>query len=392
MVSNFTTNLTDLDNVFADRTWFQKPNTLFAWTGNLPDYIRRSSPVQLTTQSWKSITYGFGINSNGTLWALRGSNLFGQLGLNELPARTRSSPIQIGTDSNWRTVSSGNTSTSAIKTNGTLWSWGGNLNGVTGLNSTIRRSSPVQVGTDTNWSKISVSEFHVLAIRTTGTLWAWGGNGDGSGTGLNSVVARSSPTQVGTDTNWASAISAGWSWTNVTIPATTTTEYSLAIKTTGTLWAWGRGGSPVRSSPVQIGSDSNWRIAIAGKGLAGQQPTPPVASQLPNKFAIKTTGTLWAWGPNGFGTLGLNNTTEVLNTNITQVGTLSNWSDITTFDSRSALSLKTDGTLWSWGNNVGGRLGLNDTISRSSPVQVGSFTRWKLIGNVEAVLDNNSFF
>ena len=142
----------------------------------------------------------------------------------------------------------------AINTTGTLWGCGTNSNFQLGLGDTAFRSSPVQVGTDTDWAKVSAGSIHSLAIRTTGTLWAWGSNSSQQ-LGLNDnfyALARSSPVQIGTSTDWSS-VSAGQ-------------NHSSAIKTDGTLWVWGNNGgnqlgSPFlafHSSPVQIGSNTNW--------------------------------------------------------------------------------------------------------------------------------------
>ena len=142
----------------------------------------------------------------------------------------------------------------AIKTTGTLWAWGANTYGRLGTGNTTVRSSPVQIGTDTNWSKVSAGSNHSLAIKTTGTLWAWGRNNYHK-LGLNDSQAgtsRSSPVQIGTDTDWASVDA--------------TLNHSTAIKTDGTLWVWGQNSSgqlgipflTSTSSPVQIGSNTNW--------------------------------------------------------------------------------------------------------------------------------------
>jgi alpha-tubulin suppressor-like RCC1 family protein len=93
-------------------------------------------------------------------------------------------------------------------------------------------------------------------------------------------------------------------------------------------------------------------------------------------MAIKTDSTLWTWGNNGYGRLGLGNTTSV--SSPVQVGALTNWLRIST-STHNVLSIKTDGTLWSWGHNDGGKLGLGDTNNRSSPVQVGALTTWTSI-------------
>ncbi len=90
----------------------------------------------------------------------------------------------------------------AIKSNGTLWAWGSNSNGQLGQNDIISRSSPVQVGTGTDWKYISCGSTHTLAIKTNGTLWSWGSNLFNGELGQNDRIRRSSPVQVGTNTDW----------------------------------------------------------------------------------------------------------------------------------------------------------------------------------------------
>lgn len=91
----------------------------------------------------------------------------------------------------------------AIKTDGTLWTWAAqNGYGALGLNDNTPRSSPTQVGSNTNWYKIAVSRFNMVSIKTDNTLWVWGGNNNGQ-LGLNNRFdEKSSPTQIGSSTNW----------------------------------------------------------------------------------------------------------------------------------------------------------------------------------------------
>jgi alpha-tubulin suppressor-like RCC1 family protein len=112
--------------------------------------------------------------------------------------------VQIGTLSNWSKVSSSSGSffAAAIKTDGTLWTWGNNTFGQLGLGDLTHRSSPTQVGTLSNWSKISCGQFHTAAVKTDGTLWTWGLNAQGR-LGLLDTTNRSSPMQVGTLSNWS---------------------------------------------------------------------------------------------------------------------------------------------------------------------------------------------
>lgn len=251
----------------------------------------------------------------------------------------------------------------AVKSNGTLWCWGSNTYGQLGLGDVLARTSPTQVGTDTNWSKVAVGAYHVLAVKTNGTLWSWGYGSNYGQLGHNNLVSLSSPVQIGTDTNWSDVASDN---------GNTFVYNSSAIKTNGTLWTWGAGTNGglghndtiSRSSPTQVGTDTDWQSMEMG---------------VTNTLAIKTNGTLWAWGTNAYGELGLGDV--VSRSSPVQVGTDTNWSAVSASYIHSA-AVKTDGTLWSWGRNIYGVLGLGDTANRSSPEQVGTDTDWSTI-NVE---------
>jgi len=204
---------------------------------------------------------------------------------------------------------------------------------------------------------VSCGATHAEAIKTDGTLWTWGGNGYYGGLGLNNTTNRSSPTQVGSLSNWK-LVSAG-------------KYYSAAIKTDGTLWSWGYNflgqlglnDTVHRSSPTQVGALTNWKL---------------VASGYYQMTAIKTDGTLWTWGYNFYGELGINDTTN--RSSPVQVGSLTNWKLVASGSGYHQMTaIKTDGTLWTWGYNFFGQLGLNNTVHRSSPVQVGALTNWKQV-------------
>jgi alpha-tubulin suppressor-like RCC1 family protein len=139
------------------------------------------------------------IKTDGTLWTW-GTNPTGQLGTFN-GSNPTSSPVQVGTLTNWKLVSGQQNSFAAIKTDGTLWTWGANTSGQLGLFDIIHRSSPVQVGTLTNWKLVTPAYDNVASIKTDGTLWVWGSNSGGK-FGLGDFVNRSSPVQVGTLTNW----------------------------------------------------------------------------------------------------------------------------------------------------------------------------------------------
>jgi alpha-tubulin suppressor-like RCC1 family protein len=298
-----------------------------------------------------SLTVGLGVTPG--LYSF-GRGTFGSNGQND--GESRSSPVQIGTESTWNKFSAGYNNALATKTNGTLWGWGMNNVGQLGLGNTVGISSPTQVGTGTNWNLITSHAYFSLATKTDGTLWAWGDGAYGV-LGRSNVLSLSSPTQVGASTNWNGQIIA-------------ISNNSAAVKTDGTLWTWGRNTSGVlgigvvtaRSSPVQVGTGTNWSSIAMGENVAA---------------AIKTDGTLWAWCSNQMGQLG-QNTVGTNRSSPIQVGATTNWS-IIHCGTNSCFAIKTDGTLWAWGYNPYGELGFNDRVYRSSPTQVGSATNWSLI-------------
>jgi len=248
--------------------------TLWCWGtndyGNLGDNTttRRSSPVQTIAlgSNWKQVStsgdYTAAIKNDGTLW-LWGSNNQGQLANNT--TTQSNSPVQTVTfGTNWKQVSAGSQHMAAIKNDGTLWTWGYNLYGQLGDNSIVKKSSPVQtVAGGTNWKQVSGGFNHCAAIKTDGTLWTWGLNNTGQ-IGDNTGTYRSSPVQtIAYGTNWKQ-VACGGSQVN-----------TFAIKTDGTLWTWGYNPSgqlgdnttTSRSSPVQtILYGQNWKSVDCGYG------------------------------------------------------------------------------------------------------------------------------
>jgi alpha-tubulin suppressor-like RCC1 family protein len=360
--------ITDMDDMFVAKQVFNDTAGLWTWGLNyagvlgLGDRNHRSFPVQMDNKwNWKEISSNKGnsraaIKTDGTLWTWGANYSHGNLGLGD--RSHRSSPVQVGALSDWKQISMGGDQTIAIKTNGTLWGWGGNLRGELGLSNNTSYSSPIQISSLTNWKQVSGGSVSTAAIKTDGTLWTWGYNSYGE-LGQGNTTHYSSPVQVGALTNWK-LVSCGQ-------------NHNAAVKTDGTLWSWGRntngelglGDRTSRSSPTQVGSLTNWKQVSCGDG---------------HTAAVKTDGTLWTWGLNGSGQLGLGDRTH--RSTPVLVGALTNWNKVSAGNGNS-IAIKTDGTLWTWGVNYSGRLGLNDTSNRSSPVQVGLLYNWKQISGSE---------
>ena len=127
-----------------------------------------SSPVQIPGTTWNHLESfkesGFGTKTDGTLWTW-GTNTHGALGQNTAHNVPISSPIQIpGTT--WSAVGNGGRHQSYhVKTDGTLWSWGYNGSGHLGQNNTVKYSSPVQVGSDTDWESISSNTYNFYGTK-----------------------------------------------------------------------------------------------------------------------------------------------------------------------------------------------------------------------------------
>lgn len=350
----------------AAGTWPVPPSPhLYSWGAGgsgqlgLSNTTSYSTPKQVGTLiTWSKLSTGgvssMAIKTDGTLWSW-GSNTTGKLGLGD--TANRSSPVQVGALTNWSLIScAASNNASAIKTDGTLWSWGKNDYGQLGTNNLTYYSSPVQVGALTNWAIVSTGHEYTLAVKTNGTLWAWGYQLEGElGDGSSGIGKTSSPVQVGALTDWAKTY-AGY-------------LNSYGIKTDGTLWSWGSNGygqlglgnTVTKSSPNQVGALTNWLDVAGYYGYV---------------LAVKTDGTLWSWGRNYAGQLGLGNTTNYSSPK--QVGALTTWTKVYAGKGGgSVLAIKSDGTLWAWGIGTDGVLGLGNTTYYSSPKQVGSGTTWQ---------------
>ena len=344
----YMTDLPPSGNTNGDLRVVIAENAIYAWNG-AP--ISAWLPHLSDSTTTQGALYGWGQNSNG--------------GLGDGTTTTHGSPpVQVGAMRNWKQVAGQNLGTVAIKTDGTIWSWGWNAEGENGLgDSGNSRSSPTQVGALANWRQVATGRYHAAAVKTDGSLWCWG-KGDSGDCAASPATWKTSPIQVGALTTWKQ-VAAGW-------------YHTLAIQADGTLWDFGSnqhgqlglGNTTDISTPAQVAAGTTWKLVAGGYY---------------HTIAIKTDGTLWTWGWNDKGQLGQNNISD--RSLPTQVGGAANWKQAAGGDKHS-VAIKTDGTMWAWGYNNSGQLGLGDTTDRSSPVQVGGLNNYANWAQAQAGLSH----
>lgn len=328
--------------------------TLWSWGNN--DYgglgdgtsIDRTTPVKIgSSNDWKTVTGGgaffsVAMKNNGSIWAW-GDNQFGQLG--DGTNIDKWNPIQIGNETNWKSIKTGFYHTLALKNDGTLWAWGYNYSGQLGNGNENSTNVPVQIGVSNDWKEIYVGYHYSIAIKNNGTLWAWGNNYWGQ-LGDGTTINKNTPTQIGNENNWKS-ISGG-------------ANHTLAIKNNGSLWAWGRnnfgqlgnGNYNNNLVPIQVGNVNDWSTISAGSY---------------HSLAQKNDNTIWAWGSNNWGQIG---DFSNLNRNLpTQIGTSNNWKSVFSgFD--FSIGILNDDSLWVWGRNNDYEYGNGTYITQNFPTQI----------------------
>ncbi|MCL2437470.1 MAG: hypothetical protein FWC99_00025 [Coriobacteriia bacterium] len=336
--------------------------TLWAWgwaqggrlgngQGGTNDWV--TVPTQVGTDTdWRAVAAGtgglaptipiasFGIKTDGTLWSW-GNNrsMAGQGG----GAGALLTPTQVGTDTDWEYVTSGQYQALALRSNDTLWSWGLGRVGSLGHGNLTDVHAPTQVGTST-WRSISAGEYLSVGVQSDGTLWSWGATGVSAvgtsilGRTVDAGNPATAPGQIGTLTTWDSA-SAGY-------------VHSLAIQDNGTLWNWGRshglGGQFAESfTPVQVGTSDGWKS---------------VSASFHWSLGLKEDGSLWSWGDNGNGQTGLGIISGITSSP-TQVDAPNTWEFICAGNGNTALAIRSDGTLWGWGAGMFGNLGQSPVVA-----------------------------
>jgi len=300
--------------------------------------------------------YSLALKSDGTVWSW-GWNSVGQLGDNT--TANRHAPVQVLNLKDITAISAGYNHSLALKSDGTVWAWGGNTSCQLGDNTITNRSTPVLVQNLNNVIAIAAGANYSLALKNDGTVWGWGYNDQGQ-LGDNSQSTRSTPVQV-RDLSGITAIEAD-------------VFHSLALKNNGTVWGWGWNiNGQLAENPLTI-----HRVPVQVLNL---NSITAIAIGYAYSLALKNDGTVWGCGGNDTGQLGDNTTINRLAP--VQVQNLNSATTIVAGQYHS-LALKSDHTVWGWGSNGYGQLGDNTTTNRYSPIQIAT------LNNIISVATNRT--
>ena len=405
------------DHAVATRTdgtlWaFGRNNNGQAGQGSLTT-TQYNSPTQIgTATDWAWAVAGanhcVAVKTDGTLWAW-GANASGQCGQGNTTTANYPAPTQVGALTTWSQngdrLAAGADFTLAVKTDGTLWSWGANANGQLGIDSTTTGATPAQIGTLTTWNRVVAGNSFALATRTNGTLWGWGQNSSGQlgdGTTTQSLL----PIQNTSSTTWDRIVCGA--------------EHVVATRTDGSLWSWGRNNLgqlgqgelntlQAANTPVRVGTLTGWQavaaggngsLATRGDGLHGwgfnsqgqlsvlHRVALPLTQNFgrviqavtlnAQSYVLREDGSIWGLGYNINGSLGLGGSTVTTNAPV-QIGAGSTWLRIaggTIGTDAVFFAIRDDGTLWGMGLNTASQLGDGNTTTLAALTQLGTDTDW----------------
>jgi trimeric autotransporter adhesin len=300
--------------------------------------------------NWKQVSAGNGfmaaIKTDGSLWTW-GNNTNGKLGVGDSTER-RTPVTTFAGGTTWKQVDCGETHTAAIKTDGSLWTWGLNSSGQLGNFSNTLSNIPVTTFSGGNtWKSVACGNNNTAAIKTDGTLWTWGDNNNGK-LGINGYDNKNTP---------VTTFVGGTTWKQVSCGG----QHTVAIKTDGSLWNWGRGG-------YLANNNAGNNIVFPVTTFAGGNDWKQVSCGGQHTAAIKTDGSLWTWGNNTSGQLG-NFSNTLRNTPVTTLAGGNNWKSVSAGNVHTG-AIKTDGSLWGFGanGNFTQALGINENASKNTPV------------------------
>jgi alpha-tubulin suppressor-like RCC1 family protein len=281
--------------------------------------------------------HSIALKSDGTVWTW-GYNGEGQLGTRVVADSRFPTPAQVSALSDIKAVVAGDRHCLALKGDGTVWAWGNNWHGQLGDGTKNHSSSASPVTGLSDVTAIAAGLGHSLALKKDGTVWAWGYNDDGE-LGDAKKKARLTPFQI-PGLSDVKAIAAG-------------SHHSLALKNDGTVWMWGGDKEMGQSSTPRRLPGLTRVIAISAGGWYS--------------LALKDDGSVWAWGSIANGDQDDKTMNEVIRKPV-QIKVLADVVGVAAGLWHS-LAVKNDGTVWAWGRNYYGALGDGTETSRRSPVR-----------------------
>ena len=268
-------------------------------------------------------------------------------------------------------IAAGASHSVALKSDGSVWTWGANASGQLGIGSTDANTHPIPVQTKTNattfltaMSLVGAGASHSLAVKKSdGSVFGWGSDSSGQLGDNSAATTQSFPVQAKT-TATGNPILIG------IIDVAGGLSHSVALKSDGTVWTWGNNAS----GQLGDGSTTTRKLAAQVKTASSTFLTGVVAISAGDNFcaAVKSDGTIWAWGVNTTGQLGIGSTTTQLyavQVKLSGGAAFTGANDVSCGSSH-VMALKTDGTAWSWGKNTNGQLGNGTTTQANNPVQV----------------------
>lgn len=298
------------------------------------------TPTVLSTAGWRTAV----VTSDGSLY-MWGSFVKPEVwksGLEVSPVKIMENVVSVGCSMYH---------TAAVKKDGSLWAWGMNDCGECGngqkgdeiYNDQRYHLSPVKVMDDV--ATVSCGGSHTAAIKKDGSLWLFGSNAYGQ-IGNDGGIIQTVPVKVMDDVVYVSCGS----------------DYTAAVKADGSLWTWGG------NEDGQLGNGEK------GRGLKQYTPIKImddvvyVSCGYNHTAAIKKDGSLWTWGTNGRGCLGVGSTSTVDDSYIP----VKVMDDVAMVNCRTFITaaIKTDGSLWAWGSNYRNIIDTNSSENIGTPTKI----------------------
>lgn len=337
---------------------------------NMQEYLLHSDPDDGTSIPIATIRAGenhsLALTSDGRVWSW-GSNGGGELG--DGTQTNRNSPVPLVISAGMGKViqiDAGDYFSMALDESGTLWAWGYNGDRQISKDPNAQYLTPFKVALPGPVARFACGGSHVLVVDQSGALWSWGNNENGQ-LGLG----HTNPT-IG-----ISQITKPLGMGNITSLAASANS-SYALDSTGKVWSWGY------NDGGQLGNGSNMSQLqpVAVDVTTGISPIRSISAGESHVVASAVDGSIWTWGYNGYGQLGTGNITDA-NSPVKLVAGLTLASDLSTGNYHS-LAVSPAGTVWAWGNNDYGQLGTSSTASANSPVQTTAVPAWSDIFKVTA--------